>query len=120
MKKIMLDFRGCRSQEELQDCLMQALELPDWYGKNLDALYDCLCSIAEPTCIGILNDAVAGTQDKGGAQEELSGRQDKTGGREDAPWMAEYIRRVKRVFGDAEDENENLCVFFDVGEGNGR
>ncbi len=27
------------------DYLMQALNLPDYYGKNLDALYDCLCEI---------------------------------------------------------------------------
>ena len=27
------------------DYLMKALELPDYYGKNLDALYDCLCEI---------------------------------------------------------------------------
>ena len=27
------------------DYLMEALNLPDYYGKNLDALYDCLCEI---------------------------------------------------------------------------
>lgn len=27
------------------DYLMEALDLPDYYGKNLDALYDCLCEI---------------------------------------------------------------------------
>lgn len=25
--------------------LMEALNFPDYYGKNLDALYDCLCEI---------------------------------------------------------------------------
>ena len=25
--------------------LMEALDFPDYYGKNLDALYDCLCEI---------------------------------------------------------------------------
>jgi Barstar (barnase inhibitor). len=24
---------------------MEALDFPDYYGKNLDALYDCLCEI---------------------------------------------------------------------------
>lgn len=27
------------------DYLMKALDLPDYYGKNLDALYDCLTEI---------------------------------------------------------------------------
>lgn len=27
------------------DYLMEALNLPDYYGKNLDALYDCLTEI---------------------------------------------------------------------------
>ena len=27
------------------DYLMEALDFPDYYGKNLDALYDCLCEI---------------------------------------------------------------------------
>ena len=27
------------------DYLMDALDFPDYYGKNLDALYDCLCEI---------------------------------------------------------------------------
>lgn len=27
------------------DYLMEALNLPDYYGKNLDALYDCLCEM---------------------------------------------------------------------------
>lgn len=27
------------------DYLMEALNLPDYYGRNLDALYDCLCEM---------------------------------------------------------------------------
>ena len=27
------------------DYLMEALDFPDYYGRNLDALYDCLCEI---------------------------------------------------------------------------
>ena len=41
------------------DYLMEALNLPDYYGKNLDALYDCLCEIEAD--IEIVN---AGTVDK--------------------------------------------------------
>ena len=32
-------------QEKGHDYLMQALDFPDYYGKNLDALYDCLCEM---------------------------------------------------------------------------
>lgn len=35
------------------DYLMEALNFPDYYGKNLDALYDCLCEI--DTEIEIIN-----------------------------------------------------------------
>lgn len=31
--------------EKGHDYLMEALDFPDYYGKNLDALYDCLCEI---------------------------------------------------------------------------
>ena len=27
------------------DYLMEMLDFPDYYGKNLDALYDCLCEM---------------------------------------------------------------------------
>ncbi|MDM5297425.1 barstar family protein [Bacillus pumilus] len=42
MEKILLDGAACRSQEELHDQLKEVLHLPDHYGKNLDALWDCL------------------------------------------------------------------------------
>ena len=32
-------------KEEGHDYLMRALNLPDYYGRNLDALYDCLTEI---------------------------------------------------------------------------
>ena len=32
-------------KENGHDYLMEALNFPDYYGKNLDALYDCLCEI---------------------------------------------------------------------------
>ncbi len=38
-----LDFAGIQTKEELHDYLAEKLELPSYYGRNLDALYDCLC-----------------------------------------------------------------------------
>ena len=31
--------------EDGHDYLSKSLDFPDYYGKNLDALYDCLCEI---------------------------------------------------------------------------
>lgn len=42
MEQIVLDFTNCDSREALHQILMDAFEFPDYYGKNLDALWDCL------------------------------------------------------------------------------
>ena len=40
-----MQLDGKLIKEEGHDYLMEALSFPDYYGKNLDALYDCLCEI---------------------------------------------------------------------------
>ena len=40
-----MQIDGKLIKEEGHDYLMEVLNLPDYYGKNLDALYDCLCEI---------------------------------------------------------------------------
>lgn len=42
MAEVVLDGLEIRSVEEVHDRFAQALDLPDYYGRNLDALYDCL------------------------------------------------------------------------------
>ena len=37
-----MQLDGNLIKEQGHDYLMEALDLPDYYGKNLDALYDCL------------------------------------------------------------------------------
>lgn len=44
-----LDFTGIDSVDKLHDYLMSVLPLPDYYGRNLDALYDCLMEM--PLCM---------------------------------------------------------------------
>ena len=52
MKYIALDFKGIKSIYDLHTYLKKTFLLPDFYGYNMDALWDCLhCSFAEPTTI---------------------------------------------------------------------
>ena len=39
----------------LHDDLKEALHFPRWYGKNLDALYDCLTDLSEDTVLLLSN-----------------------------------------------------------------
>lgn len=42
MKSAVLDFSGCQYLNELHERIQVALEFPDYYGKNLDAFWDCI------------------------------------------------------------------------------
>ncbi|MBZ9607630.1 barstar family protein [Clostridium estertheticum] len=42
MKTIVLDGKDFTNMEQLHLIFKSALNLPDYYGKNLDALWDCL------------------------------------------------------------------------------
>ena len=55
MAEILLDGLELRTIEEVHDRFAQALEQPEWYGRNLDALFDCLTDIREPTTIRLLH-----------------------------------------------------------------
>ena len=61
MKHITIDCSTLETREQLHDALSEALCFPAHYGRNLDALYDCLTEISEPTRISLpgLRDAGA-------------------------------------------------------------
>ena len=42
MKTFYLDLKGVTTREELHDRIQKELPLPEWYGRNLDALHDIL------------------------------------------------------------------------------
>ena len=48
---VLLDGNTILNREMLHDTLSAALCLPEWYGRNLDALYDCLTDVQEETVL---------------------------------------------------------------------
>jgi ribonuclease inhibitor len=42
MQRVILDTAGISTKDDLHELLKHQLGLPDYYGKNLDALWDCL------------------------------------------------------------------------------
>ena len=81
MKKITLDFENISGKEEMHKYLAEKFEFPDYYGKNLDALFECLTDIAEPTAVNIINA------------------------------INDYDEQIINVITSAEEENDNLAVF---------
>ena len=86
MRTITLDINRLHSVPALHKYLRSVLALPVYYGANLDALYDCLKEIVEPTQIIV----PANVTDN----EKLG-------------WYGEQLLQVLR---DAAEENENLQV----------
>lgn len=53
---MILDFSGIDSQEKLHLYLKKKFSLPEDYGCNMDALWDCLyCNFDQPTVIHFKN-----------------------------------------------------------------
>lgn len=86
MKTITLELTRLHSVPALHKYLRSALALPVYYGANLDALYDCLTELAEPTQL-IVPAAVA-----------------------DNGHLGWYGKQLLQVLQDAAAENENLTV----------
>lgn len=51
MRQAILDGRLIRTRSQVHTTLAQQLELPAWYGGNLDALHDCLTAAREETTL---------------------------------------------------------------------
>ena len=52
---IRLDANKLQTKTDAHPYLKEMLSFPDYYGKNLDALYDCLCEIGIETQIVLVN-----------------------------------------------------------------
>lgn len=81
MKKIVLDGTRLCNREVTHAYLQEILELPVYYGKNLDALYDCLTELQD-------------------IYIEIKRPEEEN----------DYFRRVLRVFKGAEMECESFTV----------
>lgn len=98
MRTIRLDFCGCGSETEVHLYLKKQFGFPEYYGENLDALYDCLTDIAEDMEIVLEEDHACC----------------ETGVGEEGPvpsvTMQKFFRKVKRVIEDAAEENSHLHI----------
>ncbi len=80
MTHIVLDGSAIRDREGLHTLLAERLALPAWYGRNLDALHDCLTDLKDVTVVLRNADVLAGS-------------------------LGDYGHRVLRVFRDSAREN---------------
>ena len=81
---VLLDGNAILNREMLHDTLASGLCLPSWYGRNLDALYDCLTDVQEETVVVL--------RDRGVLEEHLGG----------------YGRRLLRLLEDVSQENPHI------------
>ena len=51
MKKVILNCENLLERKQAHLYLAEILEFPEYYGKNLDALFDCLTEIGECTIV---------------------------------------------------------------------
>ena len=47
MKQITLDGKRLGNADQVHDYLKEVFEFPEYYGKNLDALHDCLTDLED-------------------------------------------------------------------------
>ncbi len=56
MNRFVLDFTEVHSLQELHQCFQKVFDLPEYYGHNMDALWDCLsCCYDKNTTIVLKN-----------------------------------------------------------------
>ena len=84
---ITLDAAKLTKRAEAHAYLKEILSLPDYYGRNLDALYDCLSGLNSTDVRFVNLDAAAGS----------------------------YFAKILPVFREAEAENPSLRIFYDFG-----
>ena len=82
---IVLDAANMTEKNAAHDYLKKALALPDYYGSNLDALYDCLTELGVTEIQFVNLDAAGG-----------------------------YFAKVLSVFQEAQEDNPRLRIHYDL------
>jgi len=96
MQNITLDFAGISSVEELHTYLKETFHFPDYYGRNMDALWDCLLyGFETPTVITLKNLYRPDSKAKRTVQRML---------------LEAAIPTMLEVFSDLEREDENVTI----------
>ena len=80
-----VDCTSLSQAKDLHSTLAQLLDFPQWYGNNLDALYDCLTELPSPVMLHLTHWDTA------------------------KPWASGF----ENVLADAQDANPSLTVIFD-------
>ena len=83
-----VDLRKARTRGRIHTRIKKALGFPEYYGRNLDALYDCLTDVPSPCEIEVIGLELL--------PEELS----------------EYASKIRLVFEDAAEEKAGMKVSF--------
>ncbi len=109
MRKIILNFRGLGSGENMQEYLKKKMDFPDYYGKNLDALYDCLTDISGPTAVVL---CVDGSRSAEKRESDAPPADFSACAEEKGLDALEYEKKICHTFLDAEEDNDNLAVFL--------
>ncbi len=93
MKTIVIDFSKCKYPLDLHNEIKEKLELPEWYGNNLDALWDMLTGFIE-TPITITVTFKPETQ----AAENLR----------------ESVLKIIEIFKEASEEDEEIIFNYEL------
>lgn len=89
MKEIIIDCAEIADRKQLHVLIAQKLNFPDWYGGNLDALYDCLTGVYDETNILLKNFA--------SLEQSLGG----------------YALSVRKVLLKADEDNERITAVIE-------
>ncbi len=85
--EIMIDCELFKDRESVHDVLCDTLSFPNYYGKNLDALYDCLTDLQNVKVVFYHS-------------EKLK------------EYLGEYGEDLLQTFLDAQQENENFTFIM--------
>ena len=121
MIKHILDLRTINGRDELYDRITASFRFPGYFGRNLDALYDCLTEIAEDTCVAVLmpdagkpfpehaDDGLQELQALDGITKSFvpSSLTENADLHSD---FSDYLKKLRATFEDAEEANAHLCV----------